>query len=186
MGGDYGDTAFQFGASVSVQLFDDRIIHFELVCCELICRKDTAKLIEQTILPTLTDGLNIIAMWYLHIKMNKEGQILCQFKQTQSPNTHLADIYVTGDLAFQAMVLGKEPMAGWWCMLCKASRAKFLDEESEMWTMDKLIECGTIGEASTNDPKLRVKQRPWWPFIPLTNYVSPVLHCEIGIGNVFF
>ncbi len=111
---------------------------------------------------------------------------MCQFKQTQSPNTHLADIYVNGDLAFQAMALGKESMAGWWCMLCKASRAKFLDEESEMWMMDELLECGTIAEASTNDPKLGVKQRPWWPFIPLTNYVSPLLHCEIGIGNILF
>jgi hypothetical protein len=41
-----------------------------------------------------------------------------------------ATIYVTGDLAFQPMALGKESMAGWWCMLCKASRAQFLDEES--------------------------------------------------------
>jgi hypothetical protein len=140
VGGDHSDTAFQFGASVSVQLFDNRIIHFELVCYKLICRKDTAKLIEQTILPTLTNGLKIIATWYLHIETNEEGgQLLCEFKETQSsPNTHLADIYVTGDLAFQAMALGKESMAGWWCMLCKASRAQFLDEESEMWTMDEL------------------------------------------------
>ena len=55
-----------------------------------------------------------------------------------------------------------------------------------MWMMNELLECGTIGEASTNHPKLRVKQRPWWPFIPLTNYVSPLLHCEIGVGNVIF
>jgi hypothetical protein len=46
VGGDHGDMAFQLGAFVSVQLFDNRIIHFELVCCELICRKDTAKLIR--------------------------------------------------------------------------------------------------------------------------------------------
>ncbi len=31
-----------------------------------------------------------------------------------------------------------------------------------------------------------MKQRPWWPFIPLTHYVSPLLHCEIGVGNVIF
>jgi len=53
-------------------------------------------------------------------------------------NSHIVDIYLTGDLAFQAMALGKESMAGWWCMQCKA------------------------------------------------NYVSPLLHCEIGIGNVIF
>jgi hypothetical protein len=29
VGGDHGDTAFQFGASISVHLFDNRIINFE-------------------------------------------------------------------------------------------------------------------------------------------------------------
>jgi hypothetical protein len=43
VGGDHGDTAFQFGAYISVHLFNNRIINFELVCCELICRKDTSK-----------------------------------------------------------------------------------------------------------------------------------------------
>ncbi len=52
--------------------------------------------------------------------------------------------------------------------------------------MDKLVRCGTIAESSNNELQLGVKQRPWWPFIPLTNYVSPLLHCEIGIGNNIF
>ncbi len=55
-----------------------------------------------------------------------------------------------------------------------------------MRTMEELLEFGTMAEASTKESKLGVKQRPWWPFIPLTNYVSPLLHCEIGIGNVLF
>jgi hypothetical protein len=41
VGGDQGDTAFQFGASVSVKLCDGNIIEFEVSACELICRKDT-------------------------------------------------------------------------------------------------------------------------------------------------
>jgi hypothetical protein len=57
VGGDHGDTAFQFGASVSVDLIDDRIIEFEVSVCELICHKDTGKLIESTILTRLTQGL---------------------------------------------------------------------------------------------------------------------------------
>jgi hypothetical protein len=113
--------------------------------------------------------------------MNDDGLLECEFKQTHSGHSHLADIYVTGNLAFQAMALGKESMAGWWCMLFKASRAQFLDKESEMWTTEDLVSSGTIVENSNNEPQLRVKQRPWWPFIPLTNYVYPLLHCEIGI-----
>ena len=70
-----------------------------------------------TLEPTLTDGLKITASWYLHIEKNEEqGQ-----KTQQSQNSHLAETYVTGNLAFQAMALGMESMAGWWCMLCKAS-----------------------------------------------------------------
>ena len=72
-------------------------------------------------------------------------------------------------------------------MQCKATKSQFMGENSEMWTMDKLVRCGIIGESTNNDkPKLGIKQRPWWPFILLTNYVSPLLHCEIGIRNVIF
>jgi hypothetical protein len=127
-----------------------------------------------------------VAMWKLHIETNSNGKLECEFKQTQSENTYLVDIYLTGNLAFQAMALGKESMAGWWCMPCKASRAQFLDKDIEKWTMDDLVSCGINAESNNNEPKLGVKQRLWWPFIPLTNYVSPLLHCEIGIGNTIF
>jgi len=95
-------------------------------------------------------------------------------------------MYLTGDLAFQAMALGKESMAGWWYMQCKATRSQFKDETSELCMMDEPVRCGIIGESTNDEPKLGIKQRPWWPFIPLTNYVSPLLHCEIGIRNVIF
>ena len=112
VGGDHGDTAFQFGASLSVHLRDGaEPINFEVSVCELICRKDTAKLIEETILDTLTAGLKIVSTWHLHIERNEEGQILCAFKENQAENTHRVDLFVTGDLAFQAMVLGKEAMS---------------------------------------------------------------------------
>jgi hypothetical protein len=89
MGGDHGDIAFQFGASVSVQLKDDKIIHFELVCCELICCKDTSRLINKTILDALTAGLKIVATWYLNVERNGEGQLLCEFKKHNAQQTHV-------------------------------------------------------------------------------------------------
>jgi hypothetical protein len=49
VGGNHGDTAFQFGASVSVELANNRIIDFKVSVCELICRKDTGCLIKETI-----------------------------------------------------------------------------------------------------------------------------------------
>ncbi len=52
--------------------------------------------------------------------------------------------------------------------------------------MDELVRCGMNAESSKKEPLLGIKQWPWWPFIPLTNYVTPLLHWEIGIGNNLF
>ena len=125
VGGDHGETAFQFGAWASVELSDDRIIDFEVSVCELICRKDRGKLIKNTILIGLTQGLEILTTWNLNIEKNDDGDVKYWFsKDTKTTHTHIVDVYVTSDLAFQAMALGKESMSRWWCMLCKASRAK--------------------------------------------------------------
>ena len=90
VGGDHGDTAFQFGASVSVDLTDERIIEFEVSVCELICRKDTGKLIESAILTQLTQVLEIVATWNLNIEVKDEGGLVCEFsKDTRSMHSHL-------------------------------------------------------------------------------------------------
>jgi hypothetical protein len=57
VGGDHGDVAFQFGVSVTVEMINKQQIEFEVSVCEVICRKDTVKLIELAILPELTKGL---------------------------------------------------------------------------------------------------------------------------------
>jgi hypothetical protein len=53
-----------------------------------------------------------------------------------------------------------------------------------MWNMYKYVRCGLIAENNNDELQFGVKQLPWWPFIPLTNYASPLLHCEIGVGHV--
>ena len=38
------------------------------------------------------------------------------------------------------------------------------------------------GAVAESEPKLGVNKTPWWPFIEITQYVSPLLHCEIGVA----
>jgi hypothetical protein len=194
VGGDHGDTAFQFGASVSAELSDGQIIDFEVSVCELICRKDTGKLIELTILPTLTDGLIVVATSPLHIYEDADGKIICKFGET-CPTTEdgvttipHVDLYITGDLAFQAMALGKESMSGHWCMQCTMQMQCTLTEaqlnEIKMWTMEELCRLGDEAEQRRKgETMFGVKKKPWWPFIPITHYMIPLLHCMIGVGN---
>ncbi len=108
VGGDHGDTAFQFGASVSVDLTDERIIEFEVSVCELICRKDTGKLIESTILTRLTQGLKIVAKWNLNIEVNNEGGLECEFnKDTCSMHLTLSTCTLLVIWHFKRWPLGK-------------------------------------------------------------------------------
>jgi hypothetical protein len=165
VGGNHGNTAFQFGASVSIELANNHIIDFEVLVCKLICRKDTGCLLEQTILPRLTDGLNTKATFELHIFNDDEcGVLVAKYRCHAGPiqNATLSHIpttkvFVTGDLAFQAMALGKESMGGHWCMQCKATWQKFSDHY-KLWTMDELVRCGKDAETKKGDPLLGVKK----------------------------
>ncbi len=138
----------------------------------------------------LTQGLEIISTFELHLFIDEQNSIVAKFhsrgppttEPTTTTNTLITEVFVTGDLAYQAMALGKESMAGHWCMQCKASRLQF-KHDCEMWMMEELVRCGKDAEKNKGNPVLGVKKKPWWPFIPLSNYLVPLLHCLIGIGN---
>ena len=132
------------------------MIDFEVSVCELICRKDTGRLIKSTILPTLTSGLNVVVISPLHIYEDDEGNIICKFGKTCPPTQHTAttiphvDRYITGDLAFQAMALDKESMSGHWCMQCTMQMQCTLTEaelsEVKMWTVEEYCRLGDEAE----------------------------------------
>jgi hypothetical protein len=69
----------------------------------------------------------------------------------------ITKVFVTGDLAFQAMASGKESMAGHWCMQCKAMRQQFSDD-CELWMMDELVRCSKDAETKKGNPLLGVKK----------------------------
>ena len=96
--GDHGDTAFQFGASVSAELHNGKILDFEVLVCNLICRKDTGPLIEATILSRHTAGLMVVAATSLHIYKDSHSCLCCEFKQVtpqESSTTVDIKIYIT-------------------------------------------------------------------------------------------
>jgi hypothetical protein len=81
-GGDHGDVAFLFGAAILVEISEGITIDFKVSVIELICRKDTAKLIKATILPGLTSGLKKVATLPLHIYYDDcDGKIHCKFSK---------------------------------------------------------------------------------------------------------
>lgn len=87
-------------------------IVFEVSLAEVECRKDTADLIEKTIGSILKSGFKKIAENKLTICQDETGNIICSFDPLGDAYTSTVSIkplmFVTGDLAFYAMVLGRE------------------------------------------------------------------------------
>jgi hypothetical protein len=144
-GGDHGDTAFQFGAAVTAKLRSGYELSYGLLSSELICRKDTAALLEATILPHLTKGLKIISEQPLHLYKTDDDSLICTFYaspvKVTDPTKISVEIYSTGDLAYQVIGQGREGMSGVHCMLCQLTYKEFnndRDRYGQPWTFDKL------------------------------------------------
>jgi hypothetical protein len=102
----------------------------------------------------------------------------------QITSINKVDAFVPGNLAYQAMALGREGISPHHCPHCKMGRSEFknIDAIGLPWTMKEYTKVGWQSRESGNS-QLGVKKEPWWQFIPLENYVVPLLHMLIGIGN---
>ncbi len=198
VGGDHGDTGFQFGAAISAEMQNGEQIYFKVTTVELICRKDTSKLLEVTILTRLTTGLKIISTQPLHLYSNDKDSLVCSFNTPppdsppralllQDHTTFQISVFVTGNLAFQAMILGREAMSGQHCMMCQLSQKEFNENKEKdglPWTFHDLVHIGTeVCTQLGGKPLNGVKQEPWWPFLKVEHHIVPLLHCLIVIGN---
>ena len=184
VGGDHGDTAFQFGAAITVHLKSGDKVHFELLSCELICHKDTSALIEATILRTLTKGLRIISEQSLHINKSDGNTLVCKFDappppEINDPTKIKIEVYSTGDLAYQLMTQGREGMSGAHCMICQLTSKEFnhdREKDGQCWTFEELTKTAQeVKDKRKGDPLMGVKQQPWWPFLKFENQMVPLL-----------
>jgi hypothetical protein len=79
IGSDHDETAFQFGAIVLKELDDECHLDFEVMVCELICCKDSGRLLKETILERLTQRLDIISTFELHLFIDERNSVMPSF-----------------------------------------------------------------------------------------------------------
>jgi hypothetical protein len=97
---------------------------------------------------------------------------------------------IAGDLSFFATILGKENMSGSWCTRCMLSKAQWNDSAhlpGELWTVDKIYEIHE-NVAENGMPEIPenikgCKDKPLFNSVPICNFVIPILHIIIRIGN---
>ena len=142
---------------------------------------------EKSIFPRLSDSVHIISTQSLILFSDEKNSMNCSFLPpppsplTQNKVSIQVSIYITGDLAFQANILGREAMSGQHCMMCKLVVKSSTNTDSLPWTFPDLVQ---IGEDLCTGGVMGVKQKPWWPFLKFEHLVMvPLLHCMIGVGN---
>ena len=101
-------------------------------------------------------------------------------------------LFVVGDLKFYAQMLGRDNMSGSWCMWCRMAPSQWNKEDGiplqdeEEWTIETLkAQKVLLSEGRLKKPiEIRgVVDFPLWDFIPVSHYIYPVLHGEIGLVN---
>ena len=101
-------------------------------------------------------------------------------------------LFVVGDLKFYAQMLGRDNMSGSWCMWCRMAPTQWNKEDGiplqdeEEWTIETLKAPKVLlSEGRLKKPiEIRgVVDFPLWDFIPVSHYIYPVLHGEIGLVN---
>ena len=133
----------------------------------ILCKKDNGIILKNTIIKDLGDSINS-----LNESMSFNNQHLSSF-----------NIYVTGDLAFSVMILGKEHSSPHWCIKCKSpSKYWKLSNHSmgDEWTVETLKIMSQIGKNADN---LGVKEESYWDFVEVDNFICPIPHNQINLGN---
>ena len=96
----------------------------------------------------------------------------------------ISNIYVTDDLAFLVILLGKVFSSSKRCMKCKSYIKIWLEcgyKICDDWSIKTLK---LIYESdSTGYTRLGVKEVPIWEFVEVDKYICPILHNQINLGN---
>ncbi len=151
------------------------------------CKKDNADIIINTFGVLLNDDLKTIASCISIIA----GQP-AEFGANAAARKNIPiSQFMDGDILFYNMVIGKEGMSGWWCSQCKLFKTRWQHaglEGGERWANESLKEHAR----KIKDNKINIKDvqavcgvrgRLIFDAIPLSYFITPILHMTIGKGN---
>ena len=101
--------------------------------------------------------------------------------------------FFAADILLYAIALGKEGSSGWWCTYCDLMKDQWQAGNHDLgnqWTIKSLTEhsnfltnISDIGKKVTAKERKGVKQVPLFRAIPVSRYITPILHITIGKGN---
>jgi hypothetical protein len=125
------------------------------------CTKDTYKILKWSVAGPLNKAIEeVIKSGALQLIREQDGNLSCRMKNDDEQSLTIITnlpipVFVTGDLAYFAAILGKVNMAGDWCTCCGLSAKKWSPtdhDKGKLWTLEAMAEVWlSISLGATND-----------------------------------
>ena len=155
LGGDHGQGKFR--SVIKIILRDDAGLSVDTLVMKvghIDCTKDTYDVLKSSVAGPLNDSLKeVINSGALQVIRDEDGSVAFRMKkddQDDQPLTVLSSlhirVFVTGDLAYFAAILGKVNMAGGWCTWCGLSPREWSPtnhDKGQLWTLEAMAEVWT-------------------------------------------
>ena len=138
-GGDHGQGALQLGIHVTMVVTnekkledsdndDDKSITLQSIVAEAICKKDNAAILKLAVNDSFVASMRDMATSNLKMARDEQGKVqgtLAPLTRQSTATTLKVNLYVTSDIAFYGMAMGRESMMGDWYYLCRLKHAQF-------------------------------------------------------------
>jgi hypothetical protein len=139
LGGDHGQGKFR--SVIKIILGDDagkQVDSMVMKVGHIDCTKDTYDILKSSVAGPLNESIEeVVKSGALDLIRDGDGSLSCRMKNNEHdlPLTVISSlpirVFVTGDLAYFAAILGKVNMAGDWCTWCGLSAKEWSPTDHE-------------------------------------------------------
>ena len=162
-GGDHGAGAFRARIRVIIKLQSGKNLSQDTSIAHIQCKKDNDTVLTNTIIEPLQSGFKKLAenqfmLFYDDNKLLQIKQVSATEQRSDSmpkPNKVIRpNLYITGDLAYYVVMLGKGGSSGHWCYRCDLSKDIWKEanhNNGALWsntTLKAMSDTGKVGPSA--------------------------------------
>jgi hypothetical protein len=191
IGGDHGGRKFHMTMKPNFRLPNKETVSYLTQSASISFSKDNIEILKETVLDSIGEGLRIIALGPSFLVLDSDYTVKFSLSNTTSSSSlHCScplQVYLVGDLKFNAQMSGKQDMSSYWCMWCMLHPSEwrtFCDncDASELH-YKHLVHIQNDNIKQPKEIKGIVSEQVW-DFIEPKHYIFPQLHFEIGVVNM--
>jgi hypothetical protein len=193
-GGDHGKDKFRFASKLVLHVKAGKSYSQVFRLADVACRKDHAVILTNTCMPLLMEEINTIKESDVVFSYASDADDTELIINLAPSNRHTSSFFLkptsflAGDLAFLAVIMGKENFSSSWCNWCKLSKVEWQNtcplSNDMLWDINDIkLQADCNVENGFRDAQMKGVRSLPMSSIPFSRIIFSGLHAAIGIGN---